>query len=130
MSIDTYHYQGSDYCGGCGIEIRNRFLNEGQEDTQDSDLLPQGPNQDLFSDHPEHCVSCGTFLSNDLTADGWSNLHESVIEAIGNRDVPERVRLWVAYYQVELFNLIDHADPKEESTEPEEEEYDEQLRQD
>jgi hypothetical protein len=128
MSIDTYRYQETVFCGGCGSEIRERLLNEGQKETQDEWLLPQGPVFDYTSDQPEECASCHLFLRNDLST--YIHLYEKILEELVNPWCADRVRIWIAFYKVELFDLLDHTDPKEESTEPDEEECDEQLRQD
>ena len=102
--MNAYMYQAALYCEDCGEAIREQLskadpgkLQPSLEHTYDSDDYPKGPYIDGGgeSDWPQHCDSCGTFLENPLTSDGY----EYVAEALARGG--EVAELWADYYGVE-----------------------------
>ena len=87
--MNVYIYNADVHCEDCGEQII-KTLNPSQ-DTGDSDDYPQGPTDQGESDCPEHCGSCGVFLENDLTTDGY----DYVREAVANNDAP---KVWQEFY--------------------------------
>lgn len=103
--MDVYIYAADIYCEDCGRAIRERIISEGNapadyddETSYDSDEFPKGPFSDGGgeSDCPQHCASCGVFLENPLTSDGYDYVreqhaaHESEITA-----------MWCEFYDVD-----------------------------
>jgi hypothetical protein len=80
--VDVYIYAADIYCKSCGEQIRREIEQESDSSQQlletgtDSEGYPQGPYQDGGgeADSPQHCGSCGTFLYNPLTGDGYAYL--------------------------------------------------------
>ena len=74
--MTVYIYNADVYCTDCGDKIKHRLDVAQTLDTGDSDDYPQGPTDQGETDTPEHCRSCGVFLENSLTSDGYDHLME------------------------------------------------------
>jgi hypothetical protein len=59
--------------------------------TYDSDDFPKGDPNDWYSDSPEFCGHCQTFLENDLTSDGV----EYTLENFADNEEVRRFYFWI-----------------------------------
>ena len=75
-----------------GNTTHARRLRRANEYSWDSDAYPKGPywSGDSYSDTPDHCGTCGLFLENPLTPDGYRYI---VWESINAE--------WDAFYGIE-----------------------------
>ena len=94
--MNVYIYNADVYCSDCGEQII-KTLNPSQ-DTGDSDDYPQGPTDQGESDCPEHCGSCGVFLENSMTDEGYRYLREMLSDAPVNEDQAAVHATWIAFY--------------------------------
>ena len=94
--MNVYIYNADVYCSDCGEQII-KTLNPSQ-DTGDSDDYPQGPTDQGESDCPEHCGSCGVFLENSMTDEGYRYLREMLSDAPVNEDQAALHATWIAFY--------------------------------
>jgi len=81
--MNVFIFAADMHCEDCGNAIRKDLIVEGlapadpdDEHTYDSDDYPKGPYPDGGgeADYPGHCGSCGVFLMNPLTGDGYEYL--------------------------------------------------------
>lgn len=97
--MDVYLYRADLHCEKCGEEIKAKLkapANVDDESSFDSDDYPKGPysNGGGESDSPQHCGTCGVFLENPLTSDGFDYLQE----AMNQEPETECVKLWKDFY--------------------------------
>lgn len=83
--MQVYMYCAAFYCQACGeklcaTEAKPAGMDPTNESTWDSDEYPKGPypNGGGEADTPQHCDSCGVFLQNPLTTDGYDYVREAV----------------------------------------------------
>ena len=95
--MNAYMYRADLYCEGCAEKIIADLVEPGYPEPWDTDDYPAGPFPDGGgeADCPWHCGSCGVFLENPLTSDGYEYVRESVQEAIDANPV---VSQWAEYY--------------------------------
>jgi len=80
--MNAYIYQAELLCEPCGnkvyLQLQGNLKND--PDYWNSDTFPQGPYPDGGgeADTPNHCGTCGLFLENPLTQDGYEYVHEIV----------------------------------------------------
>lgn len=88
--MDVYMFQADLHCESCGEEIKaeidaagNGPADSADEHSFDSDDYPKGPypNGGGEADCPWHCGTCGVFLENPLTPDGYEYLRQAVEDA-------------------------------------------------
>jgi hypothetical protein len=104
----AYVYQSDIYCEDCALDI---MLDVGRTRTQaeitalreeGSDAWPQGPYDDGGgeADAPQNCRSCGCFLRNPLTQDGYHYvivmIEDHVLRGRGKSEV---LAEWFDYYK-------------------------------
>ena len=84
LEMNTYIYNADIYCEPCGNKIKRNLDAEGlaplhlaDEFYWDSGDYPKGPYDASESDTPDHCGSCGVFLENPLTSDGYDYIMEN-----------------------------------------------------
>lgn len=99
--MDVYMYQADLYCTDCGEKIKEGIqakdpLHWAAKQT-DSDDYPQGPypNGGGEADTPQYCGSCGCFLENPLTSDGYNYVEEAIRNAIEDKPAVDD---WFIYY--------------------------------
>jgi hypothetical protein len=93
--MDAYIFQADIYCEPCARELMGFYsARRGQEDSDD---YPQGPYSDGGgeADCPNHCGSCGTFLENPLTGEGYDYVQECRNGPTGDS---ETVKEWLDFY--------------------------------
>lgn len=83
--MNAYIYQADLWCEDCIEEVKKTLTppeNPDDEHTYDSDDYPKGPYPDGGgeSDCVQCCAGCHCLLENDLTADGWNNLFDSMLD--------------------------------------------------
>ena len=91
--MDAWIFQADVYCDDCARELIAECKGS---DTGDSDDYPQGPYPDGGgeADCPQHCGSCGVFLENPLTGEGY--------EYVRTHDVVSPVTdEWRAFYGID-----------------------------
>lgn len=94
-----YVYQAAMHCEACCEPIVKILEESGAVDYGDSDSFPQSvPVMQCESDTPQHCDSCGCFLENPLTPDGFAYVREELRRNTGRPDVLET---WRNFYQLE-----------------------------
>jgi hypothetical protein len=107
MTHLEYVYRADLYCSDCGQQIRARLIAEGfapanpdDEYSYDSGEFPKGPYSVSEADSPQYCASCGEFLENPLTTDGY----DYVREAIAGRELPlsDVLTQWSEFYNLEV----------------------------
>ena len=101
--MEAYIYQAGMYCEDCGKALRGKLTCPGDPDderTYDSDDYPKGPYSDGGgeSDVPEHCESCGVFLENPLTSEGYAYVREMATDNDSSNDI---IRTWLKFYEIE-----------------------------
>ena len=102
--MDVYVYNAALYCQACGEYHVNRLRFRNVEDSGDSNQFPQGPYDDGGgeADCPQHCDSCGRFLENPLTSDGWTYVREALEEYDKDgRGNPSVLFEWEEFYQLD-----------------------------
>ena len=105
-------YKAAWYCEECGQQIIADLLCDSppvpSEDRDDSDSWPQGPYSDGGgeADCPQHCDSCGAFLENSLTNEGYKYVCEAVEENIlRGQGTSLVVKEWAEFYEIRLSDL-------------------------
>ena len=90
--MNAYIYNADLYCQECAEKIMADLV-----PAEDSNEYPQGPYPDGGgeSDCPNHCASCGEFLDNPLTAEGYAYV-EAVIQ--DQLDKNPTVSQWASAY--------------------------------
>lgn len=85
--MDAYIYCADMFCHNCAEGIKKDLdaqivCVDSVPDFGDSDSYPQGPYQDGGgeSDTPQHCGSCGLFLENPLTDEGYKYVADHALE--------------------------------------------------
>ncbi len=108
MSDYVYAYQAALWCEACGEKLCAELplppgMHPDDEHTWDSDEYPKGPYRNSEADCPHYCDGCGEFLENDLTADGYEYVRESITHDIcrGRLDA-ESMKVWADFYGVAL----------------------------
>lgn len=105
--MNAYVYHAELLCGPCAVEIRN-MMPEFQcrhgiprPECEDSDCAPQGPHADGGgkADAPQLCGSCGVFLANPLTSDGYTNLERMLTDGDGDPQVEAE---WADFYDFDM----------------------------
>ncbi len=102
---DVYVFQASFLCYDCGAAVCDELDSISAVTDGDSDEYPQGPYADGGGegDSPAHCDSCGTFLENPLTTEGYYYVIEAVKEHYatgkGNKNV---IAEWKDFYDIKL----------------------------
>ena len=94
--MQVYIYKANIYCEDCAFDhdscLYIKWFGETQAtiekdvsqrliaDTGDSDNFPQGPyaNGGGESDTPQHCATCGLFLENPLTSNGYDYVKQAI----------------------------------------------------
>ena len=96
----AYIYNAAIFCEECGGEIKTELQNDGVTCNGDSDAFPQGPypNGGGESDTPSHCDTCGVFLENALTSDGYDYVKEAITANDGDKNV---LKEWSEYYDID-----------------------------
>lgn len=104
--MNAYVYQAALYCEPCGVAIRTELnvlwpTPDTPQDEYDSDDYPKGPYADGGgeSDSPEHCDSCGAFLRNPLTSDGYAYVRELIAK---DTRKPTVLDDWKEFYGIEV----------------------------
>jgi hypothetical protein len=71
--MNVYIFNADIYCTDCAQEMIDECHERGIDNDGDSNTYPQGPypNGGGEADRPQHCGSCGAFLQNPLTSDGY-----------------------------------------------------------
>lgn len=98
--MNAYMYRAAWLCEECGEETLAELVAIGATDTGDSDDFPKGPYPGLMreADTPEHCDTCGLFLENPLTSDGYEYVRERVEDSPA--DSVARTT-WAPFYGIE-----------------------------
>jgi hypothetical protein len=110
--VDAYVYQAALLCGKCGSKVRKELARRGNapldpkdEHTYDSDDFPKGPYSKGGgeADTPQHCDSCGVFLENPLTRDGYQYVEGAVRDDLraGKRN-SVAVKTWAPFYDIDV----------------------------
>lgn len=101
--IIGYMFDADTYCEECTERMHPGSTDWRAEGFEPTDYTDSEGNElhPIFlsnseSDHPEHCGSCGVFLENDLTSDGYAY----VVEAHAERP-SDVTREWAAFYGLE-----------------------------
>lgn len=101
--METYLFNAAWYCEDCIAKSHGNDYTE-PEGPFDSGDFPAGPYSDGGgeSDTPEHCDSCGVFLENDLTDDGYEYVEALILEDSPTAHVDSRqvLRVWAEYYDL------------------------------
>jgi len=100
--MDVIVYCADVYCVDCGDAIKQDLTGSALDDG-DSNVYPQGPFPASEADTPQHCGSCGTFLENPLTGDGYDyvkNIAADWLRKEGYKEerAPEHLILWWDFY--------------------------------
>ena len=95
--MKLYIFEADTHCEPCTKSITATLptpdgYDAHNEYSWDSDAYPKGPywSGDSYSDTPDHCGTCGLFLENPLTPDGYRYI---VWESINAE--------WDAFYGIE-----------------------------
>lgn len=93
---NVYIFAADIYCEDCGLAIRKRLTDSGDEPADpsdeksyDSDKFPKGPYPDGGgeADSPNHCGDCRKGLGNDLTRAGVKYVVDALNEARERSDL-------------------------------------------
>ena len=97
--MNVYMYQAALLCEPCAVLQINSHTECGVSDTGDSDDFPQGPFPDGGgeADCPQHCDTCGLFLENPLTGDGYKYVVEQLEHEPGTAVIE-----WADFYDIEI----------------------------
>ena len=78
--MQVYIYKANIYCEDCTFDIDKDVSQRLIADTGDSNNFPQGPyaNGGGESDTPQHCATCGLFLENPLTSNGYDYVKQAI----------------------------------------------------
>lgn len=105
--MKAYVYRADIYCEDCGKDIIGKLGHE-NELSFDSERWPQGPFLEGGgeADTPQHCGSCGTFLENPLTVDGYRYVAEQLdaYRTTGMGSLPT-LHQWAEFYDCENAQL-------------------------
>ena len=104
--MDAYIYQADIYCEDCIQGIKASVLAD--PCLTYNDTPPQGPfpNGGGEADSPQHCSSCGVFLENPLTDDGWAytqrriNHVSDVTGTAAGGAWPGDIQKWADFYDI------------------------------
>lgn len=103
----AYIYQGDIYCRACGGKIELTCSENGVYPSEDSEEWPQDIGEPGESDCPQHCGTCGEFLENPLTDDGWDYLYGRIVAALAKGDAAE-VNEHLSHYAVTIRDIVDY----------------------
>jgi hypothetical protein len=101
--MDAYIYRAELLCTDCAEELKVILSRDNPSrayDEKDSDWMPQGPVKDGGgeADEPQHCQSCGKFLENLLTAQGYVHVNDMARDPSSYSDV---VKEWIEFYEID-----------------------------
>lgn len=97
--MNAYVYQAALLCEVCGETAIQDLRGSSVRDTGDSGDFPQGPFPDGGgeADCPQHCDTCGLFLENPLTGDGYKYVVEQLEHEPGTAVIE-----WADFYDIEI----------------------------